>query len=126
MQMRFLKKLSQSLKMKKGEEIVEKKTGVEKIEREFPKIPKYCIPAQSAGAVFLKAQSFWVRLSIRPHQQAQRREWRKATGGTKTAPTSEHVAGTGSNTLIFPERGGAWSRVFLHATAVARHNRAVW
>lgn len=33
--MRFLKKLSQSLNMKKGEEIEEKKTGVEKIEREF-------------------------------------------------------------------------------------------
>ena len=27
------------------------------------------------------------------------------------------MAGTGSNTLILPERGGAWSRVFLHATA---------
>ncbi|GAI20219.1 unnamed protein product [marine sediment metagenome] len=36
--MRFLKKLSQSLIMKKGEEIAEKKTGVEKIERELPRI----------------------------------------------------------------------------------------
>ncbi len=26
----------------------------------------------------------------------------------------------------FPERGGFRSRVFLHATAAARHNRAVW
>ncbi len=33
--MRFLKKLSQSLRMKKGEETAEEKTGVEKIEREF-------------------------------------------------------------------------------------------
>ncbi|MDH5443151.1 MAG: hypothetical protein OEX16_02455 [Hadesarchaea archaeon] len=35
---------------------------------------------------------------------------------------SEFVAGAGSNALILPERGGAWSRVFLRATAGARHN----
>ncbi|MBA7602138.1 hypothetical protein ES703_09224 [subsurface metagenome] len=32
------------------------------------------ILAQSAGAVFLKAQSFWVRLSIRPPRPATARK----------------------------------------------------
>ncbi len=34
----------------------------------------------------------------------------RGRGGIETAPTSEHVAGMGSNPY-FPERGGAWSRV---------------
>ncbi|KUO40609.1 MAG: hypothetical protein AVW05_03455 [Hadesarchaea archaeon DG-33] len=55
---------------------------------------------------------------IHPTAPAGAREkWRKADGGVMNRAVSEYVAGAGSNALILPERGGAWSRVFLRATA---------
>ncbi len=50
------------------------------------------------------------------------KRWRKANGGTENRVDKQICGRDGLNSLILPERGGAWSRVFLRATAGARHN----
>ena len=69
------------------------------------------MPAQSAGAVSRRRKLLGEVIHLAAPAGAEG-EAARGHGGIETAPTSEYVAGAGSNTLILPERGGAWSRVF--------------